>query len=146
MNYPKAILELKPSKVIPGEVGLFALKNFKKNEIIVDKSSWDESRIIKWDEFEALDPITKRKLIDFCYKTEEGVHAPENINKLNMAYYFNHNCDPNSYSDSDGNYMAKRDIESGEELTIDVEALMKKTVIEFECHCGSPNCRKIIKI
>jgi SET domain-containing protein len=65
---------------------------------------------------------------------------------INMGYFFNHNCEPNSYSDEDGNYLAKRDIINGEEFTIDVEALMKKTVISFECHCGSKNCRKIVRI
>ena len=85
-------------------------------------------------------------MIDFCYKTEKGIYAPQNINGLNMAYFFNHSCNPNSYSDSDGNYMASRDVKAGEEFTIDVEALMKKTAISFKCHCGSKNCRKIINI
>ncbi|MEI6528597.1 MAG: SET domain-containing protein-lysine N-methyltransferase [bacterium] len=146
MNYPKAVVELKPSKVVPGQVGLFALKDFHQNEVIIDKGAWDESRLITWDEFETIDPITKRKLVDFCYKADEGIYAPQNINRLNMAYFFNHNCEPNSYSDEDGNYIAKRDISIGEEFTIDVEALMKKTVISFECHCGSPKCRKLIRI
>jgi SET domain-containing protein len=146
MNYPSAIIELKPSKIAPGQVGLFALKDFNKEEVIIGKETWDESRLISWKEFETLDSATKDKLANFCYKTAEGIHAPKNINKLNIAYFFNHSCDPNSYSDSDGNYIAKRDIVVGEEFTIDVEALMEKTIIEFECHCDSLKCRKIIKI
>ena len=146
MSYPKAIIELKPSKLVLGQVGLFALKDFKKGEVIVSKKYWDESRLISWDEFETIDPITKDKLTDFCYKTEDGVYAPQNINMINMGYFFNQSCDPNSYSDEDGNYMAKRDIENGEEFTIDVEALMKKTIVSFDCHCGSANCRKKVRI
>ncbi len=146
MNYPEAVMELKPSKIAPGQVGLFALKDFTKNQIIVDKNIWDESRLISWNEFGTIDPITQKKLVDFCYKADEGIFAPQNINQLKIAYYFNHSCEPNSYSDSEDNYRAKRDIKTGEEFTIDVEALMKKTVIEFECHCGSPKCRKTIKI
>lgn len=145
-HYPKAVIELKPSKVVPGQVGLFALKDFTKNEIIIEKTAWDMSRLITWPEFETLDHITKKKLVDFCYKTDKGIHAPQNINSINITYFFNHSCDPNSYPDSKGNYRAKRDIKIGEEFTCDVEVLMKRTVIDFECHCGSPKCRKIIKM
>ncbi|MBF0555920.1 MAG: SET domain-containing protein-lysine N-methyltransferase [Nitrospirae bacterium] len=146
MKYTEAVVELKPSKIVPTQVGLFALKDFKENEIIADKYTWDESRLISWNEFETLDHITKNKLVDFCYKTDEGIYAPQNINKINIAYFINHSCDPNSYCDSEDNYRATRDIKTGEEFTIDVEALMKKTVIEFKCHCGSPKCRKIVRI
>lgn len=146
MKYPKAIIELKPSKLVSGEVGLFSLKKFSKGEIIVPSTYWDESRLISWEEFKDIDEITRKKLINFCYKTDEGIFAPQDINRLNMGYFFNHSCDPNSYSDEAGNYIAKRDIIENEEFTIDVEALMKKTVISFECHCGSKNCRKIVNI
>lgn len=146
MNYTKAIFELKPSLVSVGQVGLFALKDFNMGEIIVSSDYWDESVIIPWDEFEKIDEITKGKLIDFCYKTEEGVHAPQNINKLNIAYFFNHHCEPNAYTDEDGNYIANQTIKKGTEFTIDLETLMKKTYTTFVCGCGSENCRKIINI
>lgn len=146
MNYPRAIVELRPSKIILGEVGLFALKDFKKNEIVIDKSAWDESVLISWNEFETLDADTRKKLTDFCYKTDEGIYAPKDINRINIEYFFNHQCDPNAYCDSDGNYIARRDINIGEEFTIDVEASMKKTIKEFICGCGSRKCRHIIKI
>ena len=145
-NYPKAIFELKPSIVSKGQVGLFALKDFDRGEIIVSSDYWDESVLIPWYEFEEIDPITKNKLIDFCYKTEEGVHAPQNINKINIAYFFNHSCEPNSFTDKDGNYIANKNIKIGTEFTIDLESLMEKTCTSFECECGSINCRKIIKI
>lgn len=141
-----ATMEMRPSKIVSGEVGLFALKNFKKGEVIVDKTAWDESRLMSWEEFETLDSNTQKKLADFCYKTSDGVHAPQNINRINIQYFFNHHCDPNSYLDNEGNYIAKRDIKIGEEFTIDVEATMEKTIKEFQCHCGSPKCRKIIRI
>ena len=60
--------ELRPSKIIPGEVGLFSLREFTEGDIIVENSNWDESRLITWDEFEKIDDSTKRQLIYFCYK------------------------------------------------------------------------------
>lgn len=144
--YTEVKFELRPSKVIPGQVGLFALKDFAANEIIVDPSFWDESRLISWQEFNTLDDLTKTALTNFCYKDDEYVYAPADINKIKIAYFFNHSCDPNSFSDTDGNYIASRKINAGEEFTIDVEKLMKKTVKEFKCICGSPNCRGIVRI
>lgn len=145
-KYPKAIYEPRPSRIIPGQVGLFALTQFKAGEVVVEDSYWDESRLVSWTEFEELDPATKKKLIDFCYKTEEGIHAPQDINRINIGYYMNHSCDPCILVRDNGDYVAARDICSGEELTIDVEALMKKPCSEFECHCGATNCRKRVRI
>jgi SET domain-containing protein len=144
--YPKAKFELRPSKIIPGEVGLFAIKEFTPGEVVIEESYWDQRRLITWDEFEKIDPLTKRQLIYFCYKDEKGVHAPLDINKINIAYFVNHSCGPNLYCPDEKNYVAQRKININDELTIDVEALMEKHVFSFECHCGSKNCRKIVKI
>lgn len=111
--YPKAVIELKPSKIVPGQVGLFALTDFEEHEIIIEKTAWDLDRLITWPEFETLDHITKRKLVDFCYKTNKGIYAPQNINALNIAYFINHSRDPDLCCDSKGNYIARRHINNG---------------------------------
>jgi len=144
--YPRAIYEPKPSKIVPGQIGLFALVNFTKGDVVTDSSNWDESRLITWEEFETIDFATKQRLINFCYKSKDGIEAPQDINKINIAYYFNHSCDPLTYCDAKGNYIALKDIKVGEELTIDVEKLMAKPTFPFNCSCGSKNCRKIVKI
>ena len=56
--------------------------------------------------------------------------------------YFNHSCSPTSLSVNDGMDVAVRDIQQGEQITCDYGIL---NYIDMECHCGSPNCRKIIK-
>ncbi|MCX5786869.1 MAG: hypothetical protein NTX59_14395 [Elusimicrobia bacterium] len=143
--YPKAKYELRPSKLINGEVGLFSLVVFNKGDVVVEGSNWDESRLITWEEFETLDSATKRQLIYFCYKDDSGVHAPQNINKINIGYFGNHSCNPClSHERDTNNYVAKRKIGVGEELSIDVEALMEKHIFSFKCKCGAGNCRGII--
>lgn len=144
--YPKAIYELRASAIAPGQVGLFSLESFKKGSVVINKTNWDEGRLIPWNEYETLDSSTQRQLIYFCYKTEEGIHAPADINKLNIGYFVNHSCDPLLICDSNGDYIALKDIGLNEELTIDVEELMQKTIHSFECSCGAKNCRKVIKI
>ncbi len=65
------------------------------------------------------------------------------VNKLN------HSCDPNCYAkmDETGNheFVAKRDIEVGEEVTFDY-SLSNYTIEHFpgRCTCGSSTCRGAI--
>ena len=57
--------------------------------------------------------------------------------------YLNHSCDPNAYF-RDRTLFAKKHISRGEELTIDYQATEGSLSSHFACHCGSPNCRKLI--
>ncbi len=54
--------------------------------------------------------------------------------------YGNHSCDPNL----DRNHTALRDIEVGEELTLDYAQFSAKDW-EMKCNCGSKNCKGIVR-
>lgn len=58
----------------------------------------------------------------------------------NPENYGNHSCDPNLSSD----HIALRDIEPGEELTVDY-AELSDVNWSMECKCGSKNCKGIVK-
>ena len=63
------------------------------------------------------------------------------------AEYINHSCDPNLTSRiMKGHilYMSLRDIQAGEELTIDYH--FDKKVERVVCRCGSPKCRGTINV
>lgn len=80
----------------------------------------------------------------------------------NASRFFNHSCDPNLtvfavYNDSGDPgfhrlaFFARRDIKSGEELTVDYEGGESQDAVarnkkgrSFECCCGATNCRKFI--
>jgi len=52
----------------------------------------------------------------------------------------NHSCDPNT--EFVGlNLVARRDIRSGEELTVDYATFYDRHMTPFDCACGSPKCR-----
>ena len=60
------------------------------------------------------------------------------------AYFINHSCDPNTWMEDAFTIMAMRDVEVGEELTVDY-ALWEADenyVSRWECKCGSSMCRK----
>jgi D-alanine-D-alanine ligase len=53
----------------------------------------------------------------------------------------NHSCDPNT--EFVGlNLVARRDIRSGEELTVDYATFYDRHMTPFDCECGSLNCRR----
>ena len=63
------------------------------------------------------------------------------------AEYINHCCDPNCYAwICRGHilYMAERDIQAGEELTIDYH--FEAEVTQVECSCGAAGCRGTINL
>jgi SET domain-containing protein len=62
--------------------------------------------------------------------------------------YFNHSCSPNAYIYSAGGkyfIIAKKDITSEEEITIDYEIQTTGFDVSWECKCGATNCRGMHK-
>jgi hypothetical protein len=57
--------------------------------------------------------------------------------------FSNHSCDPNIGVQGQIVFVAMRNIQAGEELTHDW-ATTDNDDYEMECHCGAPNCRKVI--
>ncbi len=65
-------------------------------------------------------------------------HAPEHWAPQN------HSCDPNTgYIGL--NVVALKNIQSGDELTIDYTSFLNDEMESFICNCGSENCKKLIQ-
>ncbi len=114
-------------------VGIFALRDLKKGEIILDYDDsdvvTDESALTLRDHLYNLDYLANGKIVRMT--------EPERSR--------NHSCDPNSYDKTiDGirRLVAVQDIKAGEEITGD-SAINGYNDGTYECHCGSKNCRKI---
>lgn len=54
---------------------------------------------------------------------------------------FNHSCEPNAGLSGQISLIAMRDIEAGEEITFDYAMCDNSDYDEFDCACGSLNCR-----
>jgi D-alanine-D-alanine ligase len=56
----------------------------------------------------------------------------------------NHSCEPNTaYNGLD--VVALKKINKFEELTLDYSNFLDDSMMPFQCHCGAPNCRGLIK-
>jgi SET domain-containing protein len=63
----------------------------------------------------------------------------------NGTHYINHSCDPNAYMTTMYGHIlffALRDIQPGEEITIDYESTLHSD--KKRCYCGAKNCRGTI--
>ncbi|HEY2582966.1 MAG TPA: SET domain-containing protein [Mucilaginibacter sp.] len=100
-------------------IGVFAIQDIPEGTPLFE---FDNTEMV-WvnaNELESLSPKLKQLYDDFCVtknnKTLFG--CPVNFNQMTMAWYMNHSDDPNVESDDDYNFISKKNIKEGEELTI----------------------------
>jgi SET domain-containing protein len=101
--------------------GVFAGKNFRKGEIVIQ---WDFSHMLTKADLKEL-PEEEKRYVAYLNKKYILMQPP--------ARFVNHSCD-----------VAKRDISKGEEITSDYSGTETKD-FEMKCTCGSKNCRALIK-
>ena len=141
---PRFIYEIRPSKVLPGEVATFAVRNLKKGDIIADVDSPEETVILPKIYFKKLDKITQRKISRFAVLDEDDEYViPADLNNIGTSWYFNHSCDPNVVYDKKGNFVALRNIKRNEELFLDY-GLITDGKFKMKCACGATNCRGFV--
>jgi hypothetical protein len=143
-TYPKAWIKIQPSKIIKGQVGAFALKNFKKGEVIVRDEEFQDNNVMSVSEYNKLDTVTKELVKAHSTITTDSVYMPANINYLRPLNYFNHSCDPNTGFDVVGNYVAMKKISKGTEFLLDYSFLNTNPDYKMYCSCGSKDCRNVI--
>ena len=113
-------------------LGLFAAKNIKQGEVIVDFSGGNMYKAEKCSEL-------PKEIADHSIQFEEHKW----IDTKGIGRYLNHSCEPNCGVKDKFRFVAMRDISIGEELTFDYE-MTEDSDWRMNCHCGSQYCRKII--
>jgi len=130
---PKTIVEESP---IQGR-GLFARAFIAKGEIVCIKGGHIFNRETLREVQKTLGPaeiqIGENLFIGPLTESErEG-----------SMIFSNHSCDPNIGVQGQIVFVARRDIQAGEELTHDW-ATTDDDDYEMACNCGAPNCRNVI--
>ena len=115
--------------------GIFAKENIKKGEIVFIKGGHILTRneIFSSGVINSYIPISDMYFLGAANKEEEE----------KVKLYPNHSCNPNVGLHGEITFVAMRDINKDEELTIDY-AFIDNEDYTFECTCGSENCRKKI--
>ena len=106
-----------------------------------------------FEEIEKFSAEEKDFFLCHCFEDEEGkFYGPrtEAEADLDFSNYWNHSCDPNCWYLDENNIVARRDIQVGEEATIDYGTFDKETIFvltcveSWDCACGAQDCRKKI--
>ena len=104
-------------------IGVFATRNIEKDTNLFTD---DTSKMIWLNKSETdmlhLSKETKKLYEDFCVIKDGKYGCPENFNNLTVSWYLNEpqkGNRPNVYCDSNYDFFASRDIQEGEELTVD---------------------------
>lgn len=143
-KYPKVLIEARPSKIVKGEIGVFAVRNLAEGEIIGDTKFLNEKYQFSWKDYNKFDEFARKKIDDFCLGDINGFVMPEDFNYISIPWYLNHSCDGNIGFDKKNDFVAIRNIKADEELTYDYGLAERNPKFKMNCLCGAKKCRKII--
>ena len=110
---------LRPSKI--AGVGVFCTHGIKAGTKLQLFPKGNHTKFVSNKEANA--PKMKLFCEHFGVEVEGGFYIPADFTQISIGWYLNHSLDPNAKHDDDWDYFAIRDIEGGEELTIDYNKL-----------------------
>lgn len=110
-------VRLKPSKLHTGGVGVFAICPIPKGTNVFA----GESERLVWTDSKNLPrrPELRRLYTDFGVLREGRYATPPNFNAMGPGWYLNNSTTPNVKCDENLDFIAIRDISTGEELSAD---------------------------
>ena len=123
--------------------GIYAAKDLKAGEIVLQKEE-KAQRIVTHSYVQSHWSATEQEVFQrYAYPLSEEIFRLWDSNPTEWSP-INHSCDPNTTFQG-LNIYALRDIAIGEELTFDYSTMYNENMLEFQCQCQSPKCRKIIR-
>jgi SET domain-containing protein len=125
--------------------GVFALRPIAAGETIVEYTG----RMLTWKAAQKRHPHNPDEPNHTFFFHIDDQRVIDGGDGGNAAKWINHACGPNCEADEDDGRVfikALRDIAPGEELNYDYGLILdgrhtKKVKKEFECRCGTPECR-----
>lgn len=137
LNQPTCYLSPRAEARSTGHLqyGVFARAPLRRDERI---AVWG-GEIVEQSTFDALPDRLRRLSI----QVEEGLFMV--ALHEGPADYINHSCDPNAGLSGQIVLVAMREIAAGEEIRFDYAMSDVTDYDEFQCSCGAPNCRGIVR-
>lgn len=119
------------------KLGLFAKKTIPKGTVV---AAWG-GRVLTKNEVKKL---PEKFRTNYALPIYPGFYIAEiSDNDLDEADFINHSCEPNCSIENSLIMVAKRKINSGEELTADFDS-GPKFGIKTKCTCGTEKCRTYV--
>jgi SET domain-containing protein len=120
-------------------LGLFAKESIKKDEVVV---IWGGNFVNRTEADLARQKGLAVQQID---ENLFDVFDWDNKNQ-DPSYNHNHSCDPNTWMKDEVTIISRRNIKTGEELSIDYAMfeLDNDHIMPWKCQCGSELCRRTV--
>ncbi len=130
--------KLKINTSLVNGTGVFATQKIIKNEQLAVFGG----EIITKEEVLAL----PNNLIPYILQIDDNLWLASGVATAEDTDYFNHSCNPNAGINGQIMLVAMRNIEVGEEITLDYAMAVSQFIgmEDFPCHCGTSQCRKIV--
>ncbi|MFN8015402.1 MAG: SET domain-containing protein-lysine N-methyltransferase [Acidimicrobiia bacterium] len=119
-------------------LGSIAKEKIKAGEVLAIRGG----NLLTAEQLEELDPVfgqSSVQLLDNIFLA--GSNEEE---RLATLLGFNHSCEPNAHLRGQITCVASKDIEAGEEITVDYATAYTSPIQKFDCGCNAPTCRKTI--
>lgn len=128
--------------------GLFATGPIRKDEVIWadEEGMKDKTKIYTSEQLKNMKREERNIFYNFGYQVGEDLFIGPITNEEadeDVSNYTNHSCDPNTWLISDYCMLARRDIKTGDEITMDYGTIAP--IKEFDCMCGTKYCRGRVK-
>ena len=130
---PRLEVRAEPEK---GGFGVYAIEAVAAGEVV---SVWG-GYIVDAEQLAALPHEVQQHSVQI----EEGLYSAT-IGGAETADFINHSCDPNLGLRGQITLVALSDIDAGEEVCFDYAMTDSTPYDEFECRCGSANCRGTVR-
>lgn len=124
-------LEIRPNPA-KGNLGVFAKTDIPENTLLM---FWG-GRIYNWEDFCELDEDLK---IHSAQVEENLFIVPLSLD--DPTNFINHSCDPSAGFSDATSIISMRKIKKDEEVCFDYAMCDSLPYDQFECACGSTNCR-----
>ncbi|MGV9777761.1 SET domain-containing protein [Streptosporangium sp. NPDC003464] len=112
--------------------GLFAIEQIRQDEVVMRLGG----QVINDETLASLAPPYSSLTV------AQGRHLL--LDPAHPVRYGNHSCDPNLWHRGATTVIARREINPGEELTIDYATHTGVEAWSMPCHCGSTLCRRSV--
>lgn len=119
--------------------GLFTIKKIKKGERVIVYGGY----IMTFQEYYKI----PKNLSEYPFQVDDDLlFGQKNKNEFSIVDYLNHSCDPNCGFNGQLSVVAMRNIEKGEQITMDYSmCLSLNKFLNMKCMCNSDKCRGIIR-
>jgi hypothetical protein len=106
-------------KISAHGVGVFAIRDIPKGFRLFEGDTGNVVRVPRSVVDQIQDAEVRRMYFDFCPMRGGDFIAPHDFNQLTMAWFMNHSANANVQADDTLQFIARRAIAAGEELTTD---------------------------